>query len=100
MTTPKVGPDHDTAFFEEVKGVFERNPEASKKYSIQYIGRQVDVMKIDFANQIGIANFSNGQLVTRFAERNDALEEMLEADRFCCAWERVGNKLKCIQICG
>ncbi|WP_406368264.1 hypothetical protein [Streptomyces sp. NBC_01546] len=67
---PKIGPTHDTAFFNDIQAVFEKYPDVAKNYSIDYIGGVVDVMGVDLDRQVGMSTVRDGEIVTKYADRS------------------------------
>ncbi|MCY0958484.1 hypothetical protein [Streptomyces sp. H27-H5] len=109
MPVPRVGPKEDTEFFEEVEALFKKHAEVSKKYSVRYIGAEVDALKLDFTKTVAVSRLEGKQLITDFVDRATVIkdksgggsdeEEMLEANRFCCEWVHTGTRMRCVKIC-
>ncbi|MFD9223522.1 hypothetical protein ACFWDI_26780 [Streptomyces sp. NPDC060064] len=55
-TKPKAGPAQDAAFFEDVRAAFAKHPEVAERYSVRYLGYEIDHLNIDFDRQL--AEFS------------------------------------------
>lgn len=81
------GPDHDKEFFDEVNAVFAKFPEAAKRYAIQCIDHETDILNIDFETTAALKRIENGKIIVEFVPR----ESM--GDRVCCVW----SAGRCIQ---
>ncbi|MDQ0962076.1 hypothetical protein QFZ66_005954 [Streptomyces sp. B4I13] len=79
---PKIGPTHDTAFFDDIQAVFEQHPNVAKNYAIGHIGEVVDVMGIDLDRQVGMSTVRDGELVTKYVDRRPEVPE----DPGCIRW--------------
>ncbi|MDH6624700.1 hypothetical protein M2271_002504 [Streptomyces sp. LBL] len=95
----KIGPTHDTAFFDDLQAVFDRHPDVAKNYSVRHIGRVVDFMKVDFGRQVAMSNVQDGEIVTKFVDRiPDPIPDM-PTDLGCCAWKLTAHEWRCVEYC-
>jgi hypothetical protein len=81
------GPEGDAAFFDELSAIFERYPEAARKYNVRCVDHEKDMMKIDFTKMEGRARIEGDRVITEFL----AKEKTLDPASFCCQWEHTGQ---------
>ncbi|MER5921441.1 hypothetical protein [Streptomyces mirabilis] len=114
-TRQKYGPSQDTAFFKDVMAAFAKHPDAAKRYSIRYLGHEIDRLKIDFDRQVAESHIEGERIVTTFVDRPESQDDSDEEglgnssitdfgdgatpNRFCCEWKIVGNRSKCVKFC-
>ncbi|MFD8479537.1 hypothetical protein [Kitasatospora sp. NPDC059673] len=67
----KCGPRRDPEFFEDVAAVFAKHPEVSKRYAIECLAAETDVLKVDFRKQVGVSRVEGDRIVTEFRSRDD-----------------------------
>lgn len=108
---PTAGPEADIAFFEDIKAVMTKYPDAATKYSIRYIDVETERLRINFDQQVAISRAEDNQIVTRFVDRGEVdrgevpgLEDRYTTDepdfwRFCCEWVHRGDRIVCVRIC-
>ncbi|MER6257110.1 hypothetical protein ABT224_37840 [Streptomyces sp. NPDC001584] len=83
---PKIGPTHDTAFFNELQAVFENYLDIAKNYSIGYIGGVGDVMGVDLDRQVGVSTVRDGEIVTKYVDRSPGPGEGPPEEEGCFRW--------------
>jgi hypothetical protein len=93
---PKVGPTYDTSFFDDIQAVFDRYPDAAKKYSIRYIGGVADVMNIDLDRQVAVSSVQDRRIVTEFVDRSQDPDDGGGFTEWCCEWS---SSRTCIGHC-
>ena len=90
MAEHDCGPDGgDAEFFNELAPIFEKFPDAARKYVIRCIDHETDIMKIDFKKSIGAARIDGDRIITEFPDRTlmvgpDATPSI------CCQWDHTG----------
>lgn len=83
---PKIGPTHDTAFFNDIQAVFEKYPDVAKGYSIGYIGGVVDGMGVDLDRQVGVSTVRGGEIVTKYVARSSRHDDGPPDELGCFRW--------------
>jgi hypothetical protein len=94
MAEHDCGPDGgDAAFFNEVAPIFEKFPDAARKYVIRCIDHETDIMNIDFTKMIGMARIEGDRVITEFLDRKKTLgvDAAGAAPVICCQWEHTGS---------
>lgn len=82
----KCGPDHDKDFFADLQELLRKHPEQAKKYSINCVDHETDIMGIDFTKQVAIKKIEDNKVVTNFVSM-DELEKLKErGPLYCCSW--------------
>jgi hypothetical protein len=90
MTTDKHAySKEDTEFLDEVKAISQRYPEAMGRYALANLAVERD-MGIDRDRRVGITRVENGQVITRFVDRDDPV---LARMRLCLLRDIHGNCL-------
>ncbi|MDX3133913.1 hypothetical protein PV367_29955 [Streptomyces europaeiscabiei] len=88
-TNDRVQHKEDAAFFDEVKAVSERYPEAKLRYAIANLALENE-MGIDYDRQVGVSRIEDGRIVRRFVDRDDPI---LARMRLCLLRDIHGNCL-------
>lgn len=98
------GPEHDVDFFREIHAIFQKHPEASKKYSIASIEHELQLLKIDYRSTVQVAQIVGDEVILRKKTR-----DALTRDMVCCKWMTTetesedGNTIVsswiCVQTC-
>jgi hypothetical protein len=89
---PACGPERDPEFFEEISRVFSKYPEAARRYAVSCQRLEQELLKIDFAKQVGVSRLEDGQIITEFRDRDAGVESahhlcLVEAsDGSCIKW--------------
>ncbi|MBT2466469.1 hypothetical protein J7E97_00975 [Streptomyces sp. ISL-66] len=66
------GPQSDPEFFAALDKLFAQYPEAADKYAIKCMTLELDILKIDFRKQVGVARIEDGRLITEYVDRDPA----------------------------
>jgi hypothetical protein len=91
MAEHDCGPDGgDAEFFNELAPVFEKFPDAARKYVIRCIDHETDIMKIDFEKMIGIARIEGDRVITEFRDKTLPPDGTDLAPSICCQWDHTG----------
>ncbi|MEU8455885.1 hypothetical protein [Streptomyces griseoaurantiacus] len=88
-TNERVQHKEDAAFFDEVRAVSERYPEAKHRYVIADLTLENE-MGIDYDRQVGVSRIEDGRIIKRFVDRNDPI---LARMRLCILQDIHGNCL-------
>jgi hypothetical protein len=71
VTTDKhIGAKEDAEFFDEVRAISERYPEAVRRYAFANLALEKR-MGIDRDRLVGISRVEDGQVITRFVDRDE-----------------------------
>jgi hypothetical protein len=92
----RCGPETDSDFFNELRAVFDKYPDAAQNYSIQCRILEKDVMHIDLEKQLGISRVEGDQIITTFREFDD------DGSGPCCEWVYTGASgtgWECVRLC-
>lgn len=81
----KCGPEHEVDFFNELRRVFERFPEAARTYAVRCKDHERDIMGIDSSKQMGVARIEGNKVITEYSAADDP--KTLGASIICCEWE-------------
>ena len=68
------GPEGDAAFLDELAAIFERYPEAARKYNVRCVDHEKDMMKIDFTKMEGSARIEGDRVITEFLAKEKTLD--------------------------
>ncbi|MFB6440554.1 hypothetical protein ACFCVY_27895 [Streptomyces sp. NPDC056411] len=101
-TKSKIGPTHDTAFFDAIQAAFDKYPDIAKDYSIRHIGGVVDAMRVDLDRQVAVSNVQDGEIVTKFVDRSpDPVDPPPDptTDPGCCEWRLRHHEWVCVEVC-
>jgi hypothetical protein len=80
----RCGPETDPDFFNELRAVFDKYPDAAQTYSIQCRFLEKDVMQIDPEKQVGISRVEGSRITTEFRDIDDNGGP-------CCEWVYTGT---------
>lgn len=99
----RCGPDHDAEFFNEADALFQKFPHLAKKYAIKCLDHEIDLLGVDYAQQIGASRVEGNRVVTQFEPAH--LADSAKVDAACCQFgyrtdPRTGNLDGCVQCTG
>ena len=86
-------PDVDIAFFNELRSVFEKYPDAAQKYSISVRHN----LKIDLDKQNGVSRTEGNRIVTEFRDVSDL--KIAGSRHACCERYLVAGRWRCARWC-
>ena len=95
--TAAAGPDVDVDLFNELRTVFEKYPDAARKYSICSLHHELSNLKIDFDKQQGLSRVEGNRIVTEF--RDIAGPTIASSHHACCEWRKSGFRWTCVRQC-
>ena len=95
-TRAAAGPDVDVAFFNELRTVFEKYPDAAQKYAIRSLLHEIGKLKIDFDKQHGVSRVEGKRIITEFENIPDP---MAGSHHACCEWYESGGRWRCVRQC-
>jgi len=90
------GPDVDVAFFNELRAVFDKYPDAAPKYAIRSPHQEIGKLKIDFAKQHAVSRVEGTRIITEFENTPDP---MAASHHACCEWYKSGGRWRCVRQC-
>ncbi|WP_143200136.1 hypothetical protein [Kitasatospora sp. CB01950] len=94
----RCGPEGDPEFFKDLDAVFAKHPDAARRYSVRCLALETDLLKVDFAKQVGVSRIEAGRIVTEFRNRdefgNDGEDEPL-----CCEFAGEAPHEFCVRYC-
>ncbi|MFH8384742.1 hypothetical protein ACH4E7_28015 [Kitasatospora sp. NPDC018058] len=94
----RCGPERDPEFFKDLAAVFAKHPDTSRRYSVQCLHGETEVLKVDFKKQIGLSRIEGDRIVTEFRNR-DEFEDDPEDEPLCCEWAGEAPHMFCIRYC-
>lgn len=86
-------PDVDVAFFNELRTVFEKYPDAAQKYSISVRNN----LKVDLNKQNGVSRVEGNRIITEFRDISDL--KIASSHHACCERYLSGGRWKCARWC-
>ena len=93
------GPETDPDFFNELRAVFDKFPDAAQKYSIACMLLEKDTLRIDLEKQTGISRIEGHQIITEFEDIGDG--PPTSVGNPCCEWDLPPfvHGARCIRRC-
>ena len=91
------GPDVDVDFFNDLRTVFEKYPDAARKYSVHSLHNEISNLKIDFDKQQGVSHVEGNRIVTEFRAVSDST--IASSHHACCEWIRSVGRWTCVWQC-